>query len=202
MDESQNTRYTLLQKLQKTEGEDCWDEFVKYYEGYIYVVIRNFNIEVEDSEELLQDVLVKIWKNLSSYSYDRDKCRFRTWLCVVIRNTVYNFLGKKSSRNSKQNVSYDQALEKLNLITDAEIDKISEHEWQNYVANMAWENIKGDFSELSRKLFEESLNDEDKPNSELAEKFGVAESSVRVYKMRVRKAMYKEIVRLNNELGG
>ncbi len=105
--EGQNTRYTLLQKIQKAESDDCWEEFVKYYEGYIYVVIRSFNVDTEDSEELLQDVLVKIWKNISSYDYDKDKCRFRTWLCVVIRNTVYNFLGKKSSRNSKQNVCYD-----------------------------------------------------------------------------------------------
>ena len=39
-------------------------------------------------------------------------------------------------------------------------------------------------------------------NAEIAEKFSVAESSVRVYKMRVRKTVYKEIVRLNTELGG
>ena len=165
------------------------------------VYIRNFNIKAEDSEELLQDVLVKVWKNISSYDYDKDKCRFRTWLCVVIRNTVYNFLGKKSSRNSKQNVCYDDVLEKLNLISDSEIDKISEREWQNYVANMAWENIKGDFSELSRNIFETAM-DEDISNVEIAQKYDVAESSVRVYKMRVRKAVYKEIVRLNNELGG
>lgn len=201
MIENKNTRYTLLQKLQKSDGDDCWGEFVKHYEGYIYVIVRRFNVSVKDSEELLQDVLVKVWKSIASYDYDKDKCRFRTWLCVVIRNTVYNFLGKKSSRNASQNVSYDDVLEKLDLISESEIDKISEREWQNYVANMAWENVKGEFSELSRNIFEMSMEDE-YSNAEIAEKFSVAESSVRVYKMRVRKTVYKEIVRLNTELGG
>jgi RNA polymerase sigma factor (sigma-70 family) len=198
-EQPQHTRHTLLQKLQSSAGdENNWDEFVSYYEGYIYVIIRNFKIDIEDSEDLLQEVLIKVWKSLPSYNYDKDKCRFRTWLCVVIRNTVYNFLGRK---NSRQNISCNNMRENLNLISEAEIDAISEREWKNYIANMAWENLKGEFNELSRQIFEASL-DETLSNAELAERFDVAESSVRVYKMRVRNTIYKEIVRLNDELGG
>jgi hypothetical protein len=42
MSKDYNTRETLLQKLQKAEDEHSWDDFVRYYEGYIYVVIRSF----------------------------------------------------------------------------------------------------------------------------------------------------------------
>ena len=201
MDTGKQTRQTLLQKLQSAEeDEGSWDDFVKYYEGYIYVVIRGLGVDIKDSEDLLQDVLVKVWKALPNYSYDVEKCRFRTWLCVVIRNTVFNFLDLKANKNKQKNVSYNEIKENLNLVSESEIDQIAEREWKSYISNMAWDNLKDDFSELNRQIFEASLDTDD--NTVIADRFGIAESSVRVYKMRVRKAIHKEIVRLNHELGG
>ena len=82
---------------------------------------------------------------------------------------------------------------------EASIEKIAEKEWQNYIANLAWKNIKNDLSEMNRNIFEDSLT-ETFSNADLAEKYSIAEASVRVYKMRVKKALSKEIVRLNTEL--
>ena len=200
MANEKNTRLTLLQKLQKPDNENSWDDFVKYYEGYIYVVIRNFGFDSEDSEDLLQDVLVKVWKALPKYNYQQGKCRFRTWLCVIIRNTVFNFYDLRVNKNKAKNVSLSHTLNELEMISEAEIDKLAKREWENYVSNMAWENLKKDFSEISRQVFEASLDEDN--NSLIAERFTIPESSVRVYKMRVRKALLKEIVRLNQELGG
>ncbi|NQZ56498.1 MAG: RNA polymerase sigma factor [Lentisphaeraceae bacterium] len=200
MANEKNTRLTLLQKLQKPDNENSWDDFVKYYEGYIYVVIRNFGFDSEDSEDLLQDVLVKVWKALPKYNYQQGKCRFRTWLCVIIRNTVFNFYDLRVNKNKAKNVSLSHTLNELEMISEAEIDKLAKREWENYVSNMAWENLKKDFSEISRQVFEASLDEDN--NSLIAARFTIPESSVRVYKMRVRKALLKEIVRLNQELGG
>ncbi len=194
------TRLTLLKKIQQVDNEIYWDDFVRYYEGYIYVIIRDFGLSKEDCEDLLQVVLVKVWKGLPKYTYQEGKCRCRTWLCKVVKNAVYNFLDLKVNRNQKKNVSYDQVLSSLNLYTAAEIDVLAEREWKTYISNLAWENLKGEFSDISRRVFEASLIESD--NSVLAEKFEVAESSVRVYKIRIRKALLKEIVRLNQELDG
>ena len=196
---NQNTRYTLLQRLQNPNNEKSWEEFVTYYRPYIFVIIKRFNVGIQDSEELLQDVLVKIWKNISIFDPAKFECRFRTWLSVMIRNTVFNFFKSKSSKNSQNNVNYDDIIGKLELISDAEINEIAEKEWRNYIAKMAWQNLKANFNEVTRKIFEESMLS-DIENSKLAEKYDVSESSVRVFKMRVRKAMHKEIIRLNNEL--
>mgnify|MGYP001991071731 CR=1 FL=1 len=199
MNDNDNTRHTLLQKIQEPNNENSWEEFTEYYSGYIYVIIRNFRVDIEDSEDLLQDVLIKVWKGIRQYDYREKRSKFRTWLCSIVRNTVFNFLKSKSVKNAKQNVAYNEALQQMNLISDAEVDKIAEKEWQNYMANLAWDNIKNDLSKVNRLIFEDFLKGESN-NLKLAEKHGVAETSVRVYKMRVKKALSKEIVRLNNEL--
>jgi len=200
MDSPGNTRQTLLQKLQMRQDEKSWEEFVHNYEGYIYVCIRNLTIPKKDREDLLQDVLVKIWKAMPNYSYERDKCKFRSWLSVVVRNTVYDFCKSKKTRQSNNEVSYETIIKNLEMSSEAEVDKISEYEWQLYVSNLAWKNLENDFPEYAKKLFEASLKEDD--NKVLAERFGIADSSVRVYKMRIKKALKKEIVRLHAELGG
>ena len=199
MSKDKNTRYTLLQRLQSSNNEKNWDEFVTYYKPYIFVIIKGFNVGIQDSEELMQDVLVKIWKNISKFDPEKHQCRFRTWLSTMIRNTVFNFFKSKSSKNSQSNVNYDDIIGRLELISDAEINLLAEKEWRNYIAKLAWENLKENFNEVTRNVFEESIS-ADIENSTLAEKYNVSESSVRVFKMRVRKAMHKEIIRLNNEL--
>ena len=192
------TRLTLLEKLKQEKDSDCaWTDFVKYYERYIYFIIQKFGLAIKDCEDLTQEVLVKVWKALPKYNYNKRKSRFRTWLFVVIRNTVYNFARLKQNRDNSKNISFDTVRETLELKYDSEVSVIAEKEWRIYVANIAWDNLKGDFSEVNRQIFEASLRNED--NRELAHKYGIAESSVRVCKMRIKKAIHREIVRLNRE---
>ncbi|MDD7984003.1 sigma-70 family RNA polymerase sigma factor [Lentisphaera marina] len=200
MSQEYHTRQTLLYKLIDSNDEKSWDDFVKYYEGYIYVVIRSLGVKQDVAEDLLQDVLVKVWKSLPNYEYREGVCTFRTWLCLVIKSTVYNFFRKKSTRNDNKNVDYDATLHSLDNITEPEINKIAELEWKSYISNMAWENVKDEFSEQSRKIFEASVHEES--NQALADKFDVSTGAVRVYKSRVKKVLLREISRLNSELGG
>lgn len=68
--------------------------------GVIYKVVNN----PEDCEEVLQDVLVKIWEN--SASYDRDKGRLYTWMLNISRNAaidkVRSKLYKQGSKTNSQ----------------------------------------------------------------------------------------------------
>ncbi len=93
-----HTRQTLLYKIIDSSDEKSWDEFVRQYEGYIYVLIRSLGVNQHVAEDLLQDVLIKVWKPLPNYEHREVECTFRTWLWLVIRSTVYNFF--KRSRHA------------------------------------------------------------------------------------------------------
>ena len=199
MNKNHVTRQTLLYKLIDANDEKSWDDFVGYYEGYIYVVIRGLGVNKETAEDLLQDVLVKVWKSLPTYEYREGECTFRSWLTIVIRSTVYNFFRKKSTRDDSKNVDYDD-INDLKLTSEPEIHRIAEHEWKSYIANMAWLNVKDEFSEKTIEIFEMSMDQVD--NDVVGEKFNMSASSVRVYKSRVKKVLLREISRLDQELGG
>ena len=199
MEKQYNTKQTLLEKLIHSEDERSWDEFVAYYEGYIFVIIRSFNVDNETAEDLLQEVLIKVWKSLPKFEYRKNNCTFRTWLCLLIKSVVFNHLRKNSTKNQSKNISHDTLILQEN-ISEPELNEIAELEWKSYISNMAWENVKGEFTANTIEVFEHSLEEEN--NALIAKKFQLSEPTVRVYKSRVRKVLLREISRLDKNLGG
>ena len=198
MSDQYNTRETLLQRLKDQHDESSWEEFVQFYQRYIYAIILNMHLPHHDCEDLVQMVLLKAWKNLPKFQYDPGKGKFRGWITTVTKNTVKDFLAKSSRRRrivdeGKKLPQYQQSVE------FPEIDKIAEREWQNYLSRLAWEHVEPTLAPKVKASFLMLL--EGKAVRAIAEELGLAENSVYQYKSRVQKLLYKEVHRLEYELG-
>ena len=75
------------------------------YSKSLFSVISNLLKETEDAEDVLQEVFVKIWKSIDSYS--ENKGRFYTWILNIARNTAIDKLRSKGFNNSQKNLSAD-----------------------------------------------------------------------------------------------
>lgn len=94
------------------------------YSKSLFAVIINLVKDREESEDVLQEVLVKIWKNIESY--EQTKGRFYTWMLNIARNTAIDKLRSKNFNNSKKNLSSDNfvhILDESNKMSD-KIDAI------------------------------------------------------------------------------
>ena len=80
-----------------------------------------------------------------------------------------------------------------------DIENLAREEWVLHITNLAWDNIKNDLYETKREVFK--MVSSEVPNKEIAQKLGISETSVRVYKAEVFEKMRTEITRLNQELG-
>lgn len=47
------------------------------------------------SQDIVQEVFIKVWKSLKSF--DSSKSQFKTWLFIIARNTITDYLRKKKS---------------------------------------------------------------------------------------------------------
>ena len=80
---------TLIGRLQ--QGERA--AFAELYDRYgrnLYAVIVEIVQSEGDAEHLLQDVFVKIWRNI--HRYEAAKGRLYTWLLVVARRVALDFV--------------------------------------------------------------------------------------------------------------
>lgn len=122
------TQEQLLQQIYKKDGK-AFSTLYDMYSKSLYGVIFNLLSNREESEDVLQDVFVKIWKNIDSYS--EDKGRFYTWILNIARNSAIDRLRSKSHNNSLKNLSADSFVHILdhNVSANNKIDAIGIREF-------------------------------------------------------------------------
>jgi RNA polymerase sigma factor (sigma-70 family) len=190
------TRQTLLERVRSNHDEKSWEDFVHYYKNYIYIICRRMNLHHHDSEEVVQQVLVKLWEKIPTFDYDSRK-RFRGWLCTVTGNTVKDFFRKQQSIRRKHDaVKEDEG--SMPKTSGPDIEKIAEEEWQNYISTLAIEEVKKNFSSQVFTIFMKLHNGSSR--MEVAEEYQLPPNTISVYKRRVLSAICGEIRRLEEDL--
>ena len=186
------TRQTLLIRAKDPKDENAWEEFILFYKPFICQILHKMNISFNDFDDLVQDVLVKLWKGL--VKYDSDKSKFRTWLSCVTRNTVISYFRAKSSRPSLETAEDLENQAKFTSYSDSELEKIFEDEWRSYLCSLALENIKKLFTGNAVEAFK--LSQKGLRPAEIAEKLGLSKESVPVLTSRVRSKFAAELKNL------
>ena len=98
------TQEELLPLLLKKDDRS----FTLLYDNYsksLYGIIFNLIKDKEEAEDVLQEVFVKIWKNIDTYN--TSKGRLYTWMLNIARNTSIDKLRSKSFNNNQKNLSTD-----------------------------------------------------------------------------------------------
>ena len=155
-DDKYLTRQTLIMRACNQDDESAWEEFVEFYQKFIYHILHKMNISLNDFEDLVQVVLLQLWKGLSTYRAEESK--FRTWLSRVTRNTVLSYLDKMQRQVKRQEQMGDlqEALHHLNSYSQAELEKMIESEWQAYVTTAGFGEYKTFIFGYGHEAFAES----------------------------------------------
>lgn len=91
---STETRGSIILGVCKQDPER-WREFDTIYRPILTAYLSNRGLRDFDLSDVIQDVYVKLLKNI--HSYDRNKCRFRTWLFTVAQNTLIDHARRRAS---------------------------------------------------------------------------------------------------------
>ncbi len=68
-----------------TKDDRAFTYVYDMYSKSLFAIISNLIKDREEAEDVLQEVFVKIWKNIDSYN--ESKGRFYTWILNIARNT-------------------------------------------------------------------------------------------------------------------
>ena len=88
--------YTDIELLELFRNADrkhyAFNLLVRKYREKIYFFIRRMVISHEDADDVVQNVFIKVWKNLDSF---REDSKFYTWLYRIAVNESLSFLKSK-----------------------------------------------------------------------------------------------------------
>ena len=193
------TRHTLLDRIRDPQDSEAWKDFIEFYKNYIYFIIRSMGIKPHDADDILQQVSLKLWKNLPNHLHDPQKGKFRSWVSTITKNTVLSYVKKQSTQAEK----LDQAKQKeelsyLDAIKLPEIDKIAQQEWEVFITNTALENLEERFTPQAIKAFQMHINGNSPEQSAI--KLAVSRDSVYKYISRVKVRFIEEIGFLREQM--
>ena len=113
METSARTDYELITEI--LGGlDDSFTELVNRYKNLVYSVIHRQIKDKELANDYAQDVFLKVYKNLKSYS---PKFKFSTWVMRITGNHIIDMHRKKKW----QEISYEEHAESIDSSTNTEI---------------------------------------------------------------------------------
>ena len=82
-----------LVALLKQQSNDAFNYLYQHYSDVLYGVVRRVIYDEQTSQDVLQEVFVKIWTNIAQYN--PGKGRIYTWMINIARNAAIDKLRSK-----------------------------------------------------------------------------------------------------------
>ena len=114
---------------QPGQKEKAFTEIIKKYQEKLYWHIRRMVIDHEDTNDILQNMFIKVWKGLENF---REDSQLYTWLYRIATNECLTFLEQRKRRASVSLGDVDTGL--YNKIKADEGFDINKLEWKLQVA--------------------------------------------------------------------
>jgi len=208
LDDSIPTRPSLLERLKDREDQEGWQDFFETYRKLIYGVARKAGLTDPEAQEVLQDTVISVAKNLQDFTYDPAVCSFKTWMLRLTRWRIIDQLRKRRSENEGPTCSPER--QDNETATTATMDRIQEpavsdlealwnEEWEKALLDVALERVKRQVSPEQYQMFDLYALKE-LPVTKVASILGVSVPRVYVAKHRVAALVKQEVKALEAEL--
>src|SRR5262245_43589309 len=89
------TRRTLLSRLKNWDDQRSWREFFNMYWRFIYAVAIRSGLADAEAQEVVQETVITVSKQMSGFKYDRAKGSFKNWLQNTTRWKIQDQFRKR-----------------------------------------------------------------------------------------------------------
>jgi len=91
---SPQTRTSLLSRLRDFEDTESWQTFFDLYWRLLYNVARRAGLHDVDAQDVVQDTVMAVAKEIPQFRYDPERGSFKQWLFRILRRRVADHFRK------------------------------------------------------------------------------------------------------------
>ena len=156
--------------------DEIWKD---YYQRLSVYCRKSFGLSEDDTEDMVQEILLKVYKNRAAYS---KKYSFSTWIYTVARNTCIDFLRKIQNFHTT-GFEEEKIVQFPDRKTPTPEDAAADNELRTYIADFI-EGLSSEDRELVHlKMYEEL------PYREIAAIIGLPEGTAKYRIHAIRKQL-------------
>jgi RNA polymerase sigma factor (sigma-70 family) len=179
---STDTRGSIIVGICQQDPER-WRDFDAIYRPMLFGFLRKQGLDEFDANDVVQDIFVKLLGKIDTY--DRTRCKFRTWLFGLALNTLID----KARRKTTYNKALDGWARNVLQATPTDSVKMAEA-WgklhRTKILKHALETVRVRTSTRTWACFEQRIL-RDRPGAEIAKELDITANVVFVNAHRVLK---------------
>src|SRR5436309_7435069 len=140
------TRRSLVERLANWEDQRRWQEFFDTYWKLIYSAARQSGLTDSEAQEVVQETVITVAKNIDKLKYDPAIGSFKGWLLQITRWRIADQFRKRESGNVKPpRSSDDRATATIERVPDSrgiDLDAVWERESKENLFESAMVRVK------------------------------------------------------------
>jgi RNA polymerase sigma-70 factor (ECF subfamily) len=153
-----------------------------------------------ESQDVVQETVVAVAKQMREGGYDRTRSSFKNWLCLITRRRIVDHFRrrtklKKQPHGSSDDTDRTDALARVPDPSSLEFHVVWDEEWRKNLVDAAIERVKQQVAPKQFQIFDLSVL-KDLPVREVTKLLKVNAAQVYLARHRISALVKKEVARL------
>ena len=212
------TRQSLLSRLKAWDDHESWRDFFDTYWRLIYGLAVKSGLTQTEAEDVVQETLLAVAKEMPDFKYDPARGSFKGWLFEITRRRIANQvrrrlkhrlgaagpLGSEAPRQpSRERIEPDQrrtaTVERVPDPNSDELEKLWDQEWRKNLLEASILRVKKRVNAKQYQMFNLYVMME-WPMSQVTKTLGVNAAQVYMAKMRISRLIKSEARTLERKM--
>jgi RNA polymerase sigma-70 factor (ECF subfamily) len=153
------TRQSLLSRLKDWNDQESWKVFFDTYWRLIYNAAVKAGLTDTEAQDVVQETVISVLKNMPGFEYDPEKGSFKTWLLRLTGWRITDQFRKRQrgidqrgtpTRTSTRTATIERIADSTNLKLEATWDD----EWERNLFEAAIERVKRKVDSAQYQMFD------------------------------------------------
>ena len=177
------TRLSLIDQL-SAGTEDAWRELDRIYRPLIGYWLGRYGLQQSDVEDLTQEVMVLLAREVAKFEHNGRVGAFRKWLRTITANRAHSFIRSGRCRPRVPGSTLFQEIVKQLEDDQSRASIDFDHEHDRHVVRQLLEEVSGSFEASTMQMFQRHVLD-GVDAKDVAEELGASPRAVYIAKSRV-----------------
>lgn len=185
---SPHTSHSLLERARDPSDAASWRRLMDLYTALIRRWVRPYVAQSADADDVVQEVLTTLVRELPRFEHNQRTGAFRAWLRTITVNRLHVFW--QTRRPGLQGTGDVVVLERLHELEDpnSALSLAWDEEHDRHVAQTLLESIRLEFQPASWHAFQQTVC-EGRAAADVAAELGLTVNAVLIAKSRVLKRL-------------
>jgi RNA polymerase sigma-70 factor (ECF subfamily) len=185
------TSASLLERLRGQPDDAAWRRLVDLYTPLLHDWLHRHGLQASDADDLVQEVLAVVVRELPHFRHNRRQGAFRRWLRTILVHRLRDFWRARRHRpEAKGGSDFLRRLEEWSD-PDSDLSRLWDEEHDRHVIRRLLEVIEGEVTPTTWKAFHRVVV-EGADEETVAAELGLSVNAVFIAKSRVLSRLRRE----------